>query len=82
MSFHAHPDDEALLTGGTLAMLSAQGHRVVIVVATDGIVGPADGGSAPAGGRSRLDELRDSASVLGVARNTLQRRLKKHPPAR
>jgi LmbE family N-acetylglucosaminyl deacetylase len=41
VSFHAHPDDEALLTGGTLAMLSARGHRVVIVVACDGIMGPA-----------------------------------------
>jgi len=27
VSFHAHPDDEALLTGGTLAMLSAQEHH-------------------------------------------------------
>ncbi len=72
VSFHAHPDDEALLTGGTLAMLSAQGHRVVIVVACDGIMGVAtsgDGaGSNGALRRSRLDELRDSASVLGVAK--------------
>jgi LmbE family N-acetylglucosaminyl deacetylase len=35
VAFHAHPDDEALLTGGTLARLAAEGHRVVIVVATD-----------------------------------------------
>jgi LmbE family N-acetylglucosaminyl deacetylase len=69
VSFHAHPDDEALLTGGTLARLSAEGHRVVVVVACDGIMGPAASGrTAAPGGRSRLDELRDSASVLGVAR--------------
>ncbi|XVV03274.1 PIG-L deacetylase family protein [Actinosynnema sp. CA-248983] len=34
--FHAHPDDEALLTGGTMARLAAEGHRVVLVVATAG----------------------------------------------
>ncbi|WP_296607297.1 PIG-L family deacetylase, partial [Nocardioides sp.] len=34
VSFHAHPDDEALLTGGTLARAAAAGHRVVLVVAT------------------------------------------------
>jgi LmbE family N-acetylglucosaminyl deacetylase len=37
--FHAHPDDEALLTSGTMATLSAQGHRVVLVVATAGEAG-------------------------------------------
>src|SRR5580658_8433298 len=64
LAFHAHPDDEALLTGGTLARLAAEGHRVVIVVATDGIVrrGPAPGEP------TRLDELEVSASVLGAAR--------------
>jgi LmbE family N-acetylglucosaminyl deacetylase len=40
VAFHAHPDDEVLLTGGTLARLAAEGHRVVIAVATDGIMGP------------------------------------------
>ena len=33
--FHAHPDDEALLTAGTMARAAAEGHRVVLVVATD-----------------------------------------------
>jgi LmbE family N-acetylglucosaminyl deacetylase len=36
LAFHAHPDDEVLLTGGTLARLAAEGHRVVIVVAWSG----------------------------------------------
>ena len=36
VSFHAHPDDEALLTAGTLARAVADGHRVVLVVATAG----------------------------------------------
>ena len=64
VAFHAHPDDEVLLTGGTLARLAAEGHRVIIVVATDGVMGPATG----RGGQTRLDELRASASVLGAAR--------------
>jgi LmbE family N-acetylglucosaminyl deacetylase len=34
--FHAHPDDEAIATGGTMARAHAEGHRVVLVVATDG----------------------------------------------
>ena len=39
VSVHAHPDDEALLTGGTLARAAADGHRVVLVTATDGAAG-------------------------------------------
>jgi LmbE family N-acetylglucosaminyl deacetylase len=39
VSFHAHPDDEALLTAGTLARAAAEGHRVVLVTATDGAAG-------------------------------------------
>ncbi len=39
VSFHAHPDDEALLTAGTLARAAAEGHRVVLVVATAGEAG-------------------------------------------
>ncbi|KJF17560.1 PIG-L family deacetylase [Acidithrix ferrooxidans] len=69
LSFHAHPDDECLLTGGTLAKAKSDGHRVVIVVATGG-----EEGEYPAGfvsDRSELpdrrrDELLESAKVLGV----------------
>ena len=39
VAFHAHPDDEALLTSGTMARAAAEGHRVVLVVATDGGLG-------------------------------------------
>ncbi len=62
VAFHAHPDDEVLLTGGTIARLAAEGHRVVIVVACDGDVwaGPGQG--------QRLDELRASAAILGAGR--------------
>jgi LmbE family N-acetylglucosaminyl deacetylase len=61
VAFHAHPDDEVVLTGGTLARAAASGHRVVVVVATDGRMGNENDGS-------RLDELRLSASILGVHR--------------
>uniref|UniRef100_UPI001E5CEE7B PIG-L deacetylase family protein n=1 Tax=Catenulispora pinisilvae TaxID=2705253 RepID=UPI001E5CEE7B len=64
VAFHAHPDDEVLLTGGTLARLAAEGHRTVIVVACDGAMGDA----TEPGALVRLDELRASARVLGVAR--------------
>jgi GlcNAc-PI de-N-acetylase len=39
VAFHAHPDDEVLLTGGTLARLAAEGHRTVVVVACCGGLG-------------------------------------------
>lgn len=70
MFFHAHPDDEALLTAGTMAMLAAEGHRVVLVVATLGDQGLA---APEALGHRRLDEVRSaelaaSARTLGCAR--------------
>ncbi|MGO4615544.1 PIG-L deacetylase family protein [Nocardia sp. 2YAB30] len=63
VAFHAHPDDETLLTGGTLAKLSAAGHRTVIVVAADGHMADLNGQNA-----LRLSELEDSAAALGVSR--------------
>jgi len=64
---HAHPDDEALLTAGTMAKAAAAGHRVILVVATDGAAGLAS---------SRIEdlvavrrrELEVSARILGVHR--------------
>lgn len=60
VAFHAHPDDEAILTGGTLARAAADGHRVVVVTATDGRVNNDDG--------DRIAELRLSAKCLGAHR--------------
>lgn len=69
VAFNAHPDDEALLTGGTLARAAAQGHRVVLVTATDGDAGPAaEEFAAEDLGRRRLRELAASALALGAAR--------------
>jgi LmbE family N-acetylglucosaminyl deacetylase len=70
VAFHAHPDDEALLTAGTMARAAAAGHRVVLVLATDGGAGLAadelrhDGGL----GERRLEEAWRSSAALGVAR--------------
>lgn len=36
VTFHAHPDDEAIVTAGIMAQAAARGHRVVLVVATKG----------------------------------------------
>jgi LmbE family N-acetylglucosaminyl deacetylase len=73
VSFHAHPDDEALFTAGTLARAVAEGHRVVLVTATDGGAGLAashpGGGAGPGGGdlgARRLAELRVAAAAVGV----------------
>lgn len=70
VSFHAHPDDEALLTGGTLAAAAAAGHRVVLVTATCGEAGLAAGGYGGPSllGSTRRQELERAAAALGVAR--------------
>ncbi|MFC7719789.1 PIG-L deacetylase family protein [Nonomuraea recticatena] len=66
--FHAHPDDEALLTAGTMAMLAAEGHRVVLVVATAGERGLAEMEKGEALGEARMRELYKSAAAPGCAR--------------
>lgn len=67
--FHAHPDDEALFTSGTMARLVAEGHRVVLVVATAGDLGLADPAAYQGKlGDARLAELEVSARALGVSR--------------
>src|SRR5947208_12803701 len=67
VAFHAHPDDEALFTGGTLARCSAEGHRVVVVTATAGELGLTGAGAADLGA-TRSAELDAAAAALGVAR--------------
>ena len=69
--FHAHPDDEAIATGGTLAKAAAAGHRVVLVLATRGEEGEQIPGVVPDGedlGAWREQETRDSAALLGCDR--------------
>jgi LmbE family N-acetylglucosaminyl deacetylase len=68
--FHAHPDDEVIATGGTIARAAADGHRVVLVVATDGAHGEVPDDLAP--GETLVDrrraETEASAAVLGIER--------------
>lgn len=69
--FHAHPDDEAIATGGTMALAAQAGHRVVLVCATDGAVGEADPSHIPEGATLadvRRQETEAAAEVLGVHR--------------
>lgn len=64
---HAHPDDEALLTGGSMAHLARAGHRVVLVTATDGQAGLAASDiGADDLGKVRSSELARSCEALGV----------------
>jgi len=68
--FHAHPDDEAISTGGVIARAADEGHRVVLVVATDGAHGqiPEDLGPEETLVDRRRAETERSAEVLGIAR--------------
>jgi LmbE family N-acetylglucosaminyl deacetylase len=68
VSFHAHPDDEALLTAGTLVRAAAEGHRVVLVVATAGEAGLTSTALGPSLAARRLAELQLSAQAIGCAR--------------
>lgn len=68
--FHAHPDDEASQTSGTMTLASRRGHRVVCVYATNG-----DHGEVPddlAADETLIDRRRReaaaSARVTGTAR--------------
>lgn len=67
---HAHPDDEAIATSGTMAKAKRDGHRVVLVVATGGELGqtPADLAEGETLAHRRAGETRQSAEIIGVDR--------------
>lgn len=68
---HAHPDDEVTTTGGTIARLAAEGHRVVLVTATRGELGEVPEGLLAEGEAlpdRRVEELAEACRVLGIAR--------------
>jgi len=69
--FHAHPDDEAIATGGTMALAAQAGHRVVLVVATRGELGePVPGvlGEGEPLWERRVVETRRAGEIVGVER--------------
>jgi LmbE family N-acetylglucosaminyl deacetylase len=71
VSFHAHPDDESISSGGTLRRAADEGHRVVLVLATRGERGePAPGALADGEAlwERRIAETFESARLLGVER--------------
>jgi N-acetylglucosamine malate deacetylase 2 len=69
LAIAAHPDDETMLAGGTLAMYAEQGHAVYILVTTRGEGGEA--GDPPLAeleqlGAYREREVREAAAALGA----------------
>jgi LmbE family N-acetylglucosaminyl deacetylase len=71
VSFHAHPDDEAIACGGTMAKAAKAGHRVVLVVATRGEHGEVDAGVLAEGEalwQRREVETQRAAEILGAHR--------------
>ncbi len=69
--FHAHPDDEAIATGGVMAMAAAAGHRVTVVFATRGEHGePVEGvlNDGEVLADRREVEARAAGELLGASR--------------
>lgn len=71
MCVSAHPDDESLGFGGTLARYAAEGVEVSLVVGTRGERGRFGDGSDPHPGPARLGEIRErevraAAEILGI----------------
>jgi LmbE family N-acetylglucosaminyl deacetylase len=75
MAVHAHPDDEAIATGGVLAKAAAEGIRTVVVTCTNGDYGDGPGGVKPGEEGhdpeqvvlTRRAELEEACRRLGVA---------------
>ena len=64
---HAHPDDESMSTGGTIARLVAEGVRVDLVTCTDGAEGEIhDPTLDPEEARPRLAEIRAAELACSV----------------
>jgi LmbE family N-acetylglucosaminyl deacetylase len=71
VTFHAHPDDEAIATGGTMARAKKEGNRVVLVLATKGELGeysPDVLGANETLTERRVAEAEAAAEILGVDR--------------
>ncbi|WP_213577029.1 N-acetyl-1-D-myo-inositol-2-amino-2-deoxy-alpha-D-glucopyranoside deacetylase [Rhodococcus sp. USK13] len=73
---HAHPDDETITTGGTIAHYAAEGVEVHVLTCTLGEEGEVIGdewaglvaGAADQLGGYRIGELRSALSILGAGR--------------
>jgi LmbE family N-acetylglucosaminyl deacetylase len=70
VTFHAHPDDEAIATGGVMAKAAQEGHRVVLVLGTKGEHGEYPDDFLKEGeelGPIRVVEQEKAAELLGVS---------------
>jgi LmbE family N-acetylglucosaminyl deacetylase len=70
LAVFAHPDDEVLCAGGTLALCAARGQHVTLVCATRGELGPVAEPKLLTGatlGAVRERELMESCATLGIA---------------
>jgi LmbE family N-acetylglucosaminyl deacetylase len=68
LAVFAHPDDESLACGGTLARLASEGFRVIVVSATHGERGgPIDTRKDHELGQARALEIREAAAALRVS---------------
>ena len=63
----AHPDDESILTGGTIALLVGSGAQVTVLTCTRGERGDALGEPVVDLGEHRLAELAEAMRALGVS---------------
>lgn len=74
MAVHAHPDDEAIGTGGVLARYAAEGVRTVLVTCTNGELGDGPGNVKPDDPAHdpavvvplRMTELEQACKVLSI----------------
>ena len=68
LAVFAHPDDESLACGGTLARLADAGARVTLICASHGECGGRNGPLCDDElGHRRTSELRDAAAALGLS---------------
>jgi LmbE family N-acetylglucosaminyl deacetylase len=76
MAVHAHPDDEAIQTGGVLALAAERGIDTILVTCTNGEMGDSPDGLKPeseghdtaATSEMRLRELRQACEALRIGR--------------
>ncbi len=70
LCLHAHPDDAEILAGGTLALLAARGHHIVIATMTAGDCGSVEYGPEEIADIRRQEAAR-AAAIIGAEHHWL-----------